>query len=210
MIAIVDYGMGNLRSVVNAFRAIGEEPRLISDPGTLGEADAIVLPGVGAFAEGMARLEKCGMRDVLERAVRREGKPFLGLCLGMQLMASESIEHGSHAGLDWISGSVQRLPETSDGAPVRVPHVGWNDLEVIRRDGLLRDVSTNPTFYYVHSYYLEAGDPEVVSAYTTHGARFAAVVEHENLFGTQFHPEKSQVDGLALLRSFAVAARRGC
>lgn len=210
MIAIVDYGMGNLRSVMNAFCAIGEESRLISDPGTLGEADAIVLPGVGAFAEGMARLEQRGMREVLERAVRHEGKPFLGLCLGMQLMATESIEHGSHAGLDWISGSVHRLPESSDGAPFRVPHVGWNDLEVIRRDCLLRDVSTNPTFYYVHSYYLDAGDPEVVSAYTTHGVRFAAVVEHENLFGTQFHPEKSQVDGLALLRSFANAARRGC
>jgi glutamine amidotransferase len=210
MIAIIDYGMGNLRSVENAFRALGASPRRVTEPSPLADAEAIVLPGVGAFAEAMSRLRRGGFEDALEREVRRDGRPFLGLCLGMQLMASESIEHGRHRGLGWLEGIVTRIPEEVHGARVRVPHVGWNDLEVVRRDGMLRDASAKPTFYYVHSYYFEPTDSAVVSGYTTHGVRFAAVVEHRNLFGTQFHPEKSQRDGLALLRCFLSAVRAPC
>lgn len=210
MIAVIDYGMGNLRSVVNAFRALGEDATLVTEAGSLRDAHAIVLPGVGAFAEGMRQLREGGFVDELEREVREKGKPFIGLCLGMQLLATEGHEHGMHKGLGWVQGSVTRLQGEVDGVKLRVPHVGWNELEVVRRDGLLRDASAQPTFYYVHSYALHATDPTVVSGYTTHGVRFAATVEHDNVFGTQFHPEKSQRDGLALLGRFIEFARASC
>lgn len=207
MIAVIDYGMGNLRSVVNAFRSIGEETVLASDASVLSRASGIVLPGVGAFAEAMHRLKAGGFVQALEHEVRQDGKPFLGLCLGMQLMASESLEHGRHAGLGWIEGRV--VPIAAD-AGVRVPHMGWNDLEVVRRDGLLAQVSAKPTFYFVHSFVVEPSDPSVVSGYAMHGARFAAVLERDNLQGTQFHPEKSQRDGIALLRSYVDRVKATC
>jgi imidazole glycerol-phosphate synthase subunit HisH len=210
MIAIVDYGMGNLRSVQNAFRVLNEDPQLITDPGALADAEAIVLPGVGAFGEAMMRLNAAGFVQALEQEIRRDGKPFLGLCLGMQLMATESFEHGRHRGLGWIEGTVREIPSQIGGESVRVPHMGWNDLEVVHRDGMLRDVSSAPTVYYVHSYFVAPTDTSVVSGYATHGVRFASVVEQGNLFGTQFHPEKSQQDGLALLRGFLATARASC
>lgn len=202
MIAIIDYGMGNLRSVQNAFRSLGADARLVTDAGALSDAEAIVLPGVGAFAEAMIRLRAGGFVDALDVEVRRDERPFLGLCLGMQLMAVESAEHGTHRGLEWIDGSVRALPVEVDGASVRVPHMGWNDVEVVRRDGILSALQPTPAFYFIHSYALHATEPAIVSAYATHGVRFAAVVERDNLFGTQFHPEKSQSAGLALLQGF--------
>ncbi len=210
MIAIVDYGMGNLRSVANAFRALGEEPRMVTRPEELGDSDPIVLPGVGAFGEGMQRLRASGLVDALDAEVRGNGRPFIGLCLGMQLLASEGREHGIHRGLGWVEGTVDRLPASTDGKTLRVPHVGWNDLEVVTRDGLLRTASASPTYYFVHSYVLVPRDPGVVSGYTTYGVRFASTVEVGNIFGTQFHPEKSQRDGLALLGRFLELAKATC
>ena len=210
MIAVIDYGMGNLRSVVNDFRALGEDARIVTEASALRNAHAIVLPGVGAFAEGMRRLHAAGFVDELEREVRENGKPFIGLCLGMQLLASEGHEHGAHRGLGWVEGCVNRLPAEIDGARLRIPHVGWNDLEVVRRDGLLSGASARPTFYFVHSYVFAPSDASIVSGYAVHGVRFAATVERDNIFGTQFHPEKSQRDGLALLGRFAAIARASC
>ena len=210
MIALIDYGMGNLRSVANAFTALGETPKVVTDPADLREAHAIVLPGVGAFAEGMRRLRSLGFVDALEEEVRGNGRPFIGLCLGMQLLASEGWEHGREPGLGWIPGSVVRIPLTVDGPKIRIPHVGWNDLEVVRRDGLLRDASASPTFYFVHSFIFQPTDPSVISGYSTHGTRFASVVESGHVFGTQFHPEKSQRDGLALLKRFMQLTHSPC
>jgi len=207
MIAIIDYGMGNLRSVLNAFRSIGEAAVLAPTPDVLARADGIVLPGVGAFPEAMVRLRDGGFVDALEQEVRRDGKPFLGLCLGMQLMATESLEHGRHAGLGWIEGTV--VPMSTAGG-VRVPHMGWNDLEVVRRDGILSGVSATPSFYFVHSFVYQPTNAAVVSGYATHGERFAAVIESGNLQGTQFHPEKSQRDGIALLRRYAERVHAAC
>jgi glutamine amidotransferase len=210
MIAVIDYGMGNLRSVVNALRTLGEDAAVVTDPSALVSAHAIVLPGVGAFAEGMRRLEEGGFVDALNQEVRDKRKPFMGLCLGMQLLASEGQEHGTHRGLGWIDGVVRRLPAEVDGARLRVPHVGWNELEIVHRDVLLRDAVAKPTFYFVHSFVFEPDDASVVSGYSSHGVRFAATVERENVFGTQFHPEKSQRDGLALLTRFISFARAAC
>ena len=210
MIAIIDYGMGNLRSVVNAFRALGEDPRMVTTPEELGDSDPIVLPGVGAFGEGMQRLRASGLVDALDVEVRDNGRPFIGLCLGMQLLASEGREHGIHRGLGWVEGTVDKLPASTDGPTLRIPHVGWNDLEVVTRDGLLRTASASPTYYFVHSYVLVPRDPAVVTGYTTYGVRFASTVEVGNIFGTQFHPEKSQRDGLALLSRFLELAKAAC
>lgn len=199
--------MGNLRSVANAFRALDAEPQICPTPDGLAHADAIVLPGVGAFGEGMRRLRELGFVDALEQVVREKGRPFIGLCLGMQLLATEGEEHGRHGGLGWIAGTVRRLRPSPAAGSVRIPHVGWNDLEVVNRNGLLLGASTSPTYYFVHSYVLVPDDASVVSGYTTYGERFATTVETGNVFGTQFHPEKSQRDGLALLDRFLKIVR---
>jgi imidazole glycerol-phosphate synthase subunit HisH len=210
VIAIIDYGMGNLRSVANAFRAVGGDPRITADAKDLSKASAIVLPGVGAFAEGMRRLHAAGFVDALNREVRENGRPFIGLCLGMQLIATDGEEHGMHAGLGWIKGTVRRILPDASGAKLRIPHVGWNDLEVVHRRGLLEGAAPAPTFYFVHSFIFVPEDPSVVSGYTEYGERFATTVEHENIYGTQFHPEKSQRDGLALLGRFVEISKKAC
>ena len=199
----MDYGMGNLRSVANAFEALGRTARILGDPSEIEMCDRIVLPGVGAFGDGMKNLRERSWIPALEEAVMGRGKPFIGLCLGMQLLATTGTEHGTFAGLNWIPGSVRRLQPTD--AACRIPHIGWNDVEVVKKDGLYRGFTKSPTFYFVHSYVFAPDDPEVVSGWSDHGCRFAASLERGNIFATQYHPEKSQKDGLQVLRNFLAA-----
>src|SRR5215218_5094492 len=194
---IIDYSMGNLRSVVNAFRAVGADAVVSRDPDDLAGAPRIVLPGVGAFGDGMRNLRERGWVEPLEREVRDRGKPFLGLCVGMQLVASRGTEHGHHEGLGWIDATVDRLPANG----IRVPHIGWNDVTIHNGTALFADVDP-PTFYFVHSYVVVAKDESVVSASCTYGIDFAAAIEADNVHATQFHPEKSQRSGLAVIRNF--------
>ena len=200
MIAIVDYGMGNVRSVLNAFELIGAPAQLVADPDRLLGADRIVIPGVGAFGDAMRALHELDLPDTLGE-LAAAGRPILGICLGMQLLATRSLEHGEHLGLNLIPGTVCRL-EVRDG--LRVPHVGWNDVRVLRPDAPLdRYGDHTPACYFVHSYEFVPDDPAAVTAVTDYGRDVTACVGAGSVVGTQFHPEKSARDGIALLRSFA-------
>jgi glutamine amidotransferase len=161
---------------------------------------------VGAFGDGMVQLRARGWDDALKLAVREEGRPLLGICLGMQLLAEVGTEHGQGTGLGWIPGRVTRLPGGS--TDVRVPHIGWNDVTIVRSDGLYAGLNGQPDFYFVHSYRFEPADEGDVSGWCEHGTRFAASLEHGSIWATQFHPEKSQGPGLVVLRNFLAAARR--
>lgn len=206
-IVIVDYGMGNLRSVANALEAVGAAPEISDVPLVVRRAPALVLPGVGAFGDGMESLRSRGLADALGDAHRR-GTPILGLCLGMQLLASSSTEYGEHQGLGWLPGRV--VPIEPDGRPLRVPHVGWNAVRFPSDSRLFAGLGEEQDFYFVHSYVLVPEDPAAVAGICEYGTPFAAAVESAMLFGTQFHPEKSQRAGLAVLRNFVeLCSRRG-
>mgnify|MGYP000716391157 CR=1 FL=1 len=204
MIGIVDYGVGNLRSVEKAFEAVGAEAVVSPDEGRLAECDALVLPGVGAFGDGMAGLRARGLDRFMARAVAG-GTPLLGLCLGLQLLFEESDEFGRHTGLGLLPGRVRRFPDS-----VRVvPHTGWNVVHAERETALFDEVPPDSFFYFVHSYHVEAGEPGDVLATTEYdGVTFPSVCGRGALFGAQFHPEKSQRAGLALLSGFARIAAR--
>jgi glutamine amidotransferase len=197
---IVDYGLGNLRSVAGAVRRLGHEPLVSSDADELAGADKLILPGVGAFGDGMQNLRDRGLVEVLDRLVRGEGKLILGICLGAQLLARDSEEFGFHEGLGWIDASVRRIDPSAAG--LRVPHVGWNELHREGESVLFNGLSEEPLFYFVHSFHIEPDQPGLVKGTCEYGTRLAAVVERDNIYGTQFHPEKSQQDGLALLGNF--------
>lgn len=205
MIAIVDYGLGNLGSVSKALRHCGAEAALSADPAVLAAADALVLPGDGAFGSTMDEIRARGLVEVLGSAVRR-GQPLLGICIGMQVLFEEGEEHGRHRGLGLLAGSVRRLPED-----VRVPHMGWNALRRRRPHPVVDAVPDGAHVYFVHSYFCDAA-PEVVLATTEHGVEFPAIVGRGSLLGMQFHPEKSQAVGLRLMQawvaSVAAPARR--
>ena len=201
MIAIVDYGMGNLRSMAKAIEHVGGEPVLTSDDADLREAERIVLPGVGAFGEAMENLRSTGLVDVLEDEVLRGGKPFLGVCLGMQLLARSSMEHGRHDGLGWVAADV--LPLAITAPEIRVPHTGWNDIELCAAAGTpLERVRPGESFYFNHSLHLVPDDESLIAAQTWHGERVVAAIARDNVCATQFHPEKSQQAGLELLADF--------
>jgi len=210
-VAIVDYGSGNLRSAAKAFeraaREAGVDSRVevTSDPRTVAAADRIVLPGVGAFADCRAGLYAVpGMVETLQRAVIEQGRPFLGICVGMQLMATRGVEYGVHAGLDWIAGDVVRIePRGASGAEhLKIPHMGWNELSDLQAHPLLDGIEAHDHAYFVHSFQLKAKRPETVLARTEYGGPITAVVGRANLAGTQFHPEKSQATGLRLIANF--------
>jgi len=205
-IAIVDYGMGNLGSVSNALTMLGAEPYVARRPIDLDGAEAIILPGVGAFVDGMTQLHGRRWTGALEWVVIAEGLPFLGICLGMQLLAEVGTEHGEVPGLGWIPGRVTRLP--AGGPEIRVPHVGWNEVEVVHHEGLYAGFGQPPDFYFVHSYRFEPADDADVSGWCEHGVRFAASLERGPIWATQFHPEKSQGPGLAVLRNFLLRVRK--
>jgi glutamine amidotransferase len=208
MIAIVDYGMGNLRSVLNAFEAINAPARLVTAAAGLRDAHAIVVPGVGAFGDGMRNLAAHGVIEALAEEVLVRRKPYLGICLGLQFLAREGREHGVTGGLGWLGGVVRRL-EPADPR-CKVPHMGWNDVTVVHDCELLRDLDDRPVFYFLHGFQLdpdgEAAVETAVVATASHGERVTAVVQRDNLFGVQFHPEKSQEAGLQVLRNFVKLA----
>ena len=197
-IDIIDYGMGNVQSVRNALERLGCEVRIACDPAILGEADALVLPGVGAFGEAMSNLHERQLVTPLRAAVLTQGKPLLGICLGMQLLADGSDERGSHVGLGLISGHVREIPVV---AGYRLPHIGWNNV-AMRADAPLFDkLPEESAFYFVHSYHFECPD-QYVAGITDYGTNVVAAVQRERIFGVQFHPERSQRKGLRLLRNF--------
>lgn len=198
MIALVDYGMGNVRSVLNAFESIGTDARLVSDPDKVVASERVVVPGVGAFGDAMAALRERGLAQAVRDAAAA-GRAILGICLGMQLLASRSTEFGEHEGLGLIPGSVEYLATDSS---LRIPHVGWNDVTVRRPDPILSTLGDEPTFYFVHSYEFQPSHGDAVTAVTDYGRDVTACVGNGRVFGVQFHPEKSGDDGLALLRSF--------
>ena len=206
-VAIVDYGSGNLRSAAKAIeraaRETGADDRVLvtSNPREVADADRIVLPGVGAFADCRAGLYGVpGMVDALQREVIERGKPFLGICVGMQLMATRGVEYGIHAGLDWIQGDVVRIDPGKDH--LKIPHMGWNELGALKPHALLEGIAQRDHAYFVHSFQLKASRPETVLALTDYGGPITAVVGRDNLAGTQFHPEKSQATGLKLIANF--------
>lgn len=202
MIAIVDYGMGNVRSVHNALEYIGEDAVVTADPGVIDEADRLILPGVGAFGDAMANLEARGLVKVLERQVFEKRKPFLGICLGMQLLARGSTEHGTHAGLGWFDGCVVRFNGETRG--LKVPHMGWNEIRREVDHPLFRSLRQGQlVFYFVHSYHFVCRDPADVACTCEYGERFTSAIGRDNIFATQFHPEKSQDNGIQLLTEFA-------
>jgi glutamine amidotransferase len=198
-VVIVDYGMGNLRSVQKALERVGREAIISSDPNRVAEAGKIILPGVGAFRDAIARLHDSGlMAPVVEHI--QSGKPCLGICLGLQLLFTTSYEDGEHRGLNLIEGEVIRFPNRPR---LKVPHMGWNQIDVRRRTPLLKDVPDGSCFYFVHSYYVVPRDPSVIATQTDYASPFTSMIWRDNLFATQFHPEKSQSVGLALLKQFA-------
>ncbi len=199
MIAIVDYGMGNLRSVFNALDMVGGEPSIISDPEKLAEADRIVLPGVGSFGACITNLRRTGFQESLNREILERGKPILGICLGMQIMAAEGEEFGLHPGLGWFDAHVARI--APDDKSLRVPHVGWNDITYSEHP-LFAGLPAHPDFYFVHSFQMQCAVPKHVVATCDYGGVVTAAVARDNIFATQFHPEKSQDHGLRLLENF--------
>jgi glutamine amidotransferase len=211
MIAIIDSGIANLRSVEKGLARVGGEAEIVEDPRRLRDAAGIVLPGVGAFADGIAKLAARGYIQALRQAIE-QGKPVLGICLGLHFLFSESEEFGLHKGLDLLPGRVRRFADdvpdpVAPGARLKVPHMGWNRVRVERPVPILSGLPQDPYFYFVHSYYVEPADPGVVAGTTEYGIRFTSVIWRDNLFATQFHPEKSQASGLQLLRNFASLAR---
>lgn len=198
-IVIVDYGMGNLRSVQKAFEKFGHAAHIASDPNRVAEADKVVLPGVGAFRDAIARLDEAGLvRPLLEHV--RSGKPFLGICLGLQLLFSKSYEDGEHAGLDLLAGEVVRFPDLPG---LKVPHMGWNQLHIRRQAPMLADVREGDAVYFVHSYHVMPRDAALIATETDYPTPFTSSIWSDNVFATQFHPEKSQQVGLNMLRRFA-------
>ena len=209
-IAIIDYGSGNLHSAAKALERAAREHgsklavKVTAEPEEVAKADRIVLPGVGAFADckqGLARVP--GMIEVLEEAVRKQGKPFLGICVGLQLMASRGLEHGVTPGLDWIEGEVRAI--TPANRALKIPHMGWNTLSVAREHALLDGIPTGEEglhAYFVHSYHFVPEDEAALVASTDYGGPITALIAKDNMAGTQFHPEKSQKLGLALIANF--------
>jgi len=196
---VVDYGMGNLRSVQKALERIGFPALVSGDARHLAAAAKVVLPGVGAFADAMARLREMGLVDPLRKHIE-QGKPFLGICLGLQLLFDNSYEDGQHAGLGILSGTVVRFPPLPG---LRVPHMGWNELRLRRPAPIVNHLPDHSFFYFAHSYYALPDDPAIIAGETDYPGPFASLVHRDNVMATQFHPEKSQAAGLRLLHNFA-------
>jgi imidazole glycerol-phosphate synthase subunit HisH len=194
---IIDYGMGNLRSVEKAVEAVGGLPVISGDPDIVRKGKRLILPGVGAFGDAMENLRRGKLDDAIRASVAA-GTPLLGLCLGLQLLFTESNEFGNHEGLNLIPGKVQKFQEPG----LRVPHVGWNQIEGIQPNPLLAGIPEGTYFYFVHSYYVEPEDPENALRWTSYGRRFCSIAWKDRVWGAQFHPEKSQDAGKKLLRNF--------
>jgi len=204
VIAIIDYGMGNLRSVQKGFEKIGRDAVITADPRVVLEADKIVLPGVGAFRDCMHNLEQAGFVEPILKVIS-DGRPFLGICVGMQLLFSDSVEFGLYKGLDLIPGHVLRFPEgmREGNEDLKVPHMGWNQLDFKHKPDVFEDIDEGTNVYFVHSYYVKPDDDAVIAATTNYGIEFCSAIWKDNIVATQFHPEKSQHAGLRILKNFA-------
>jgi glutamine amidotransferase len=204
MIAIIDYGMGNLRSVQKGFEKIGSEAVITDDPQVVLRAERVVLPGVGAFRDCIHNLEQGGFVEPILKVIA-EGRPFLGICVGMQLLFSDSVEFGLYSGLNVIPGHVLRFPAqmTVAGEKLKVPQMGWNQLSFKRRPPVFEGVDNGSNVYFVHSYYVKPDDSSVIATTTDYGIEFCSSVWKDNIVATQFHPEKSQGIGLRILKNFA-------
>ncbi len=198
IIAVIDYGMGNLRSVQKAFESIGHKAVVTRDPHAIADASHLVLPGVGAFPDCMRNLQQLDLVEPILEGIN-QGKSFLGICLGMQLLFTESEEFGPHKGLDLIKGRVVRFPAME----LKVPHMGWNRLNFQKSHSLLKGLPQESYVYFVHSYYVVPDDPEIIATRTDYGLEFASSIARDNIFACQFHPEKSQAIGLKILDNFA-------
>ena len=201
MIAIIDFGMGNLKSVQNAFSQIGFQSKITADFNEINDARAIVLPGVGAFRDAISELREKKIDQILRRAIHLN-KPFLGICLGMQLLLSFSEEGGKYSGLNILPGTAKRF-----GPNLKCPHMGWNNIKITQQsltdaNPLFEGVPDNTYFYFVHSYYCKMNDSQLISTITNYGKNFASSIRKKNLFGVQFHPEKSSAMGLKILKNF--------
>lgn len=203
MIALIDYDAGNIKSVEKAFQYLGEETVVTRDVGTILSADGVVLPGVGAFGDAMAKLRAYGLVDVIHKCVDSE-KPFMGICLGLQLLFESSEESPGVEGLHILDGKIRRIP--ADGG-LKVPHIGWNSLHFPNKGRLLAGIEEGTYVYFVHSYYLQAADESCVTATADYGVRIHASVERDNVFACQFHPEKSSEAGLRMLQNFVEISR---
>lgn len=204
MIAIIDYGMGNLRSVQKGFEAVGAKAIITSNPKKILSAKSVVLPGVGAFKECMANLEKLDLIDTVCQSAK-SGKPFLGICLGLQLLFNQAEEFGHVDGLGILPGKVVGFKSVISDAddPLKIPHMGWNTVRVLPGNPLFHSVADESYFYFVHSYYVVPQDPTIVATTTFYGTDFTSGVQHENIHAFQFHPEKSQRLGLTILKNFS-------
>lgn len=203
MIAIIDYDAGNIKSVEKALNYLGEEVKITRNREEILAADGVILPGVGAFGDAMEKLHTYGLVEVI-REVAAQGKPFLGICLGLQLLFERSEETPGVEGLHLLDGRIKRIPATDD---LKIPHIGWNDLTFPVQGRLFRGVEEHPYVYFVHSYYLEAADPSIVTATTEYGTLIHASVEQGNIFACQFHPEKSSRVGRKILQNFVTITK---
>ncbi len=209
-IHVIDYGMGNLASVLNALRAIGAEPEVVDRGARLVDADAIVLPGVGAFPDAMRNLQARDFIDSLGREVMERGKSFLGFCLGMQVICDRGLEHNDTPGLGWIRGVCRPITFSPKEPSLRLPHIGWNEVLIRSHEGLYRGFGDSEAFYFLHSFVVAPEDPTLVSGSCDYGGEVVASVEAGNVWATQFHPEKSHDAGLVLLRNWLEAAANRC
>ena len=202
MIAIVDYEMGNLRSVQKGFEAVGYDAVITRDPAVIDRGSHVVLPGVGAFGDCVRNLNRFGLVEPLRRSISH-GKPFLGICLGLQVLFTESEEFGEHQGLDIFKGKVRRFSFSDHQEnELKIPHMGWNSINIAHPSPILNDIATEAYVYFVHSYYVEPVETKIICTETTYGIPFVSSVAYENIFACQFHPEKSQRIGLQILRNF--------
>lgn len=199
-VGIINYGLGNLHSVAGAVERLEYQPRISGDAAELASCAKLILPGVGAFGKGMENLRECGLIEPLTDLVIHKKKPVFGICLGFQLLCKHSEEFGMHDGLGWIDAEVKRI--NTNGQDLRLPHVGWNDLEQTADSVLYREIPKDALFYYVHTFCVKPNQPGITVGECEYGERFTAVIQQENIFGTQFHPEKSQWWGLKLLENY--------
>lgn len=200
MIAIIDYGAGNIQSVYKALRYINCDAKVTNNSNEILKADGAILPGVGSFGDTMNTMEQFNIKDTVIEYTK-SGKPFLGICLGLQLLFPESEESLGVKGLSVFEGKIKKIPNKN--GQLKIPHMGWNSLNIKKKDGLFKGISENPYVYFVHSYYLDAKDKSIVSSQTDYGTVIDASVQKDNIFATQFHPEKSGEVGLKMLRNFA-------
>ena len=204
MIAIVDYGLGNIKAFANVYKRLGIDCYYASKPEDFFKASKIILPGVGAFDHAMSMLNNSGLRETLDKLVLEQRIPVIGICVGMQMMA-DSSEEGELTGLGWIKGKVRKFDHAGlvDASQFPLPHMGWNNIQLQSNDPLFSDLEAEPQFYYLHSYYFDCDDDSCCIGKASYGSDFSCIIKHENIYGIQCHPEKSHHNGVAILRNFA-------